>query len=196
MRIVKYKSKDSTEFKNFIDIGSCDRDHYFMYMCFPDPDETKSGKTYLESYTSWFENFKNESIGSKMIIIHYYLSEYMGWSISENSPQLEYFENAYGIKTFNVIRDNLNSLLQFHEKWFWHESPLFKGLDLDWDNITDRFIRTVETENGNFTEIEFDDGSIISFLDDNDNVRSFFVAEEDFIDLKNQIDIIVNMFTI
>jgi hypothetical protein len=196
MRIIKFKSTDSTEFKNFIDIGSCDRDYYVLYMCFPDPDVTKSGKTYFESYTSWFENFKNESIGAKMLVIHYFLSQYMGWNLSENSPRVEYFENLHGVKMCNVISDNLNFLLQFHEKWFWHQTSLFKGLDFDWDDIRDRFIRTVETEDGIFTEIEFDDGSIISFLDNNDDVRSFFVAEEDFIDLKNAIDSIVNMFTL
>jgi hypothetical protein len=195
MRIVKFKSTDSTEFKNFIDIGSCDRDYYFINFYIPDFNEKKSGKIYFDSYTSWFENFKTESIGSKMIILHYYLSEFMGWSISENSPQVEYFENLYGVKTFNVISDNLNFLLRFHEKWFWHQTSLFKGLDFDWDDIRDRFIRTMENENGIFTEIEFDDGSIISFIDNNDDVRSFFVAEEDFIDLKNSVDSIVNMFT-
>ena len=194
MRIIKFKSPNSIDFSNYIDIGSCERDYYFINFYTPGKQEKKSGKIYFKNYNDWFENYKMESIGSKMIILHYYLSEYMGWSISENTPQIEYFKNVYGFKIFSIISSNLSDLLQFINKWFDVPTAFFKGLDLDWDEIKDRYIRTKENEDGVLTEVEFDDESVISFLDEDDTVRSFYIAEEDYLDLKNEIDYIVSRF--
>lgn len=194
MRIIQYKASDSNEFENYIDIGVCDRDYYFINFFQEGGHEKRSGKVYFSNYHSWFENFKKESIGSKMVIIHYYLSEYMGWNLSENTPQPAYFEEVYGAKTSSVVSRNLDYLLQFHERWFYHESSFFKGLDLAFDDIEDSFISTIENEVGIRTEIEFDDGSKIQFLDENDSYNSFFVPEEDYMNLKSQIERIVTLF--
>jgi hypothetical protein len=194
MRIIKFKPSDTSEFENYIDIGSCERDYYFINFYLPGEHENRSGKLYFDSYNSWFENFKAESIGSKMIIIHYYLSEYMGWSSSENTPQIDYFEDVYGEKTASIISSNLDYFLQFNNQWFEDEYSLFKGLDLDWDDIEDRFASTKENEEGVITEIEFDDESVISFLDENTKIKSFFVPEDDYLILKNEIERIVYMF--
>ena len=194
MRIIKFKPADSFEFRNYIDIGSCERDYYYINFYLPGEQENRSGKKYFDSYNSWFENFKNESIGSKMIIIHYYLSEYMGWSKSENTPQLDYFADLYGEKTTSVISSSLDFFLEFNNQWFENEFALFKGLDLNWDDIDERFVSIKENEDGNITEIEFDDNSTISFSDEDDTIRSFYVTDEDFPDLKNDIDRIVSKF--
>ena len=194
MRIIKFKPSGTSEFENYIDIGSCERDYYFINFYLPGEHENRSGKLYFDSYKSWFENFKAESIGSKMIIIHYYLSEYMGWSSSENTPQMDYFEDVYGEKTASIISSNLDYFLQFNNQWFEDEYSLFKGLDLDWDDIEDRFASTKENEEGVITEIEFDDESVISFLDEDTKIKSFFVPEDDYLILKNEIERIVFMF--
>jgi hypothetical protein len=73
-------------------------------------------------------------------------------------------------------------------------STLVNGLDLSWDDIEERFVSTKEDEDGILTEIELDDGSTISFIDQDDTIRSFYVAEEDFPELKNEIDRIVSKF--
>ena len=194
MRVIKFKEADSSEYKNYIDIGSCERDYYLINFYLPGEHENSSGKKYFDSYNSWFENFKLESIGSKMIIIHYYLSEYMGWSKSKNTPQLDYFADVYGEKTESVLSSNLDCLLQFNNQWFEGEYAFFKGLDLSWDGIEERFVNTIENEEGIIAEIEFDDKSMISFIDDDDTVRSFYVAEADYLNLKNNIDSIVTRF--
>ena len=194
MRIIKFKPADSFEFINYIDIGSCERDYYYINFYLPSEHENRSGKRNFDNYNSWFENFKNESIGSKMIIIHYYISEYMGWSKCENTAQLDYFADLYGEKTTSVISSNLDFFLKFNNQWFDNEFALFKGLDLNWDDIDERFVSTKENEDGNITEIKFDDNSTISFFDEDDTIRSFYVAEVDFPDLKNDIDKIVSMF--
>jgi|LauGreStaDraftv2_3_1035109.scaffolds.fasta_scaffold163368_1 hypothetical protein len=194
MRIIKFKPADSLEFKNYIDIGSCERDYYCINFYLPGDNESSSGKRYFDSYNSWFENFKLESIGSKMIIVQFYLREYMGCNTSENTPQLDYFADVYGEKTATVMSSNLDYFLQFNNQWFEDEYILFNGLDLSWDDIEERFVSTKEDEDGILTEIELDDGSTISFIDQDDTIRSFYVAEEDFPELKNEIDRIVSKF--
>ena len=194
MRIIKYKASDSKEFENYIDIGVCDRDYYFITCFLEGGHATRSGKVYFPNYHSWFENFKKETMGSKMVIIHYYLSEYLGWNLSENTPRPAYFEEVYGAKTLSVVSSNLDYLLQFQERWFYDESSLFKGLDLAFDDIEDSFTSTVENEDGIRTEIEFDDGSKIQFLDENDSYKSFFVSEAEYLELKTDLEKIVILF--
>jgi hypothetical protein len=194
MRKIKYKKADTSEFTNYIDIGSCERDYYCINFFSQGEQENKSGKQNFESYQSWFENFKNEPIGAKMIILNYYLIEYMGWNISENSPRIDYFKEVYGDKIASVISTNLDLFLEFNNKWFVVESSIFKGLDLNWDDIEESIISTKENEDGIIEEIEFDDNSSILFLDEDDNIRSFFVAEEDFLYLKNEVNNIINKF--
>jgi hypothetical protein len=194
MRIIKYKSKESNEFLNFIDIGSCERDYYNINFFIISEQENKSGKQYFDSYNSWFENFKSEPIGAKMIIINYYLSEYLGWNISENSPQKDYFIEVYGHKTLNIINENLDFLLQFNNKWFVYESSLFKGLDLAFDDIEDNIINTSYNDEGNTSEIEFEDGSKIQFLDEDDSIKSLYVIEEKHFELSKDIKKVIEMF--
>ncbi len=182
MRIIKYKSSDSLEFENYVDIGVCDRDIYFLDLF------------NKEDYPTWFENFIKEPIGTKMVIIHYFLSEYLGWDLNENTPQPVYFEDVYGARILTVISTNLDYLLEFHERWFHHESSLFKGLDLAFDDIEDSFACTIENEDGIRTEIELDDGSKIQFIDEDDSYHSFFVPEAEYTELKTDIDKIVSLF--
>jgi len=194
MRIIKYKSKESIEFLNFIDIGSCEKDYYNINFFIPYEQENKSGKQYFDSYNSWFENFKSEPIGAKMIIINYYLSEYLGWNLSENFPQKDYFLEVYGHKTLNIINENFDFLLQFNNKWFVHESSLYRGLDLTFDDIEDNIINTIYNNKRNVSEIEFGDGSKIQFLDEDDSIKSLYVIEEEFFELLRDIGKVVDMF--
>jgi hypothetical protein len=194
MRLIKYKPADSLEFINFIDIGSCERDYYNVNFFLTSEQENKSGKQYFDSYNSWFDNFKSEPIGAKMIIINYYLSEYLGWNINENSPQKDYFLEVYGLKTLNIINENFDFLLQFNNKWFVHESSLFKGLDLAFDDIEDNIINTSYNDEGNTSEIEFDDGSKIQFLDEDDSIKSLYVIEEEYFELSIDVGKVVEMF--
>ena len=182
MRIIKYKASDSLEFENYVDIGVCDRDIYFLDF-FNEED-----------YPTWFENFIKEPMGTKMVIIHYFLSQYLGWNLGENTPRPVYFEEVYGARALSVITTNLDYLMEFHQRWFYHESSLFNGLDLAFDDIEDSILTTVENEDGIRTEIELEDGSKIQFVDEDDSYKSFFVSEEDYVDLKSEIDNIVIMF--
>lgn len=194
MRIIKYKPADSPEFRNFVEIGSCERNYYFINFYLPGAHEKKSGKLYFKNYESWFENFKQEPIGAKMVILNYYLSEYLGWSTSENYPHQDYFTEVYGAKTFDVISKNLNYLLQFNNKWFLLKSSIFKGLDLDFDDIEERILDSKENKNGIKTSIEFEDRSCIKFIDEDDSISSFYVPEEEYLGLKNEIENIVTVF--
>lgn len=194
MRIIKFKPANASNFLNYVDIGSCEKDFYFINFFLPGSQEKRSGKLYFESYDLWYDNFKSESPGSQMIIINYYLTEFLGWNIGENKPQIKYFKDLYGEKTFNVISENLYYLLQFNSKWFEEKAPIFKGLDFDWDDVEETFLNTIENEDGIIEEIEFRDGSILKFLDDDDTIRSFYIIESDYFVLKEEIEKIVLIF--
>lgn len=194
MRTIKLKHNHNEEFTDYIDIGSCERDYYYINFFMIGETESSSNKLYFKTYKEWFENFKDESIGSKMIIINYYLSQYFGWNIGKNSPRIEYFKDIFGEKTTDIISNNLDYFLNFNSKWFYHESSLFKGLDFDWEDIEETFLSTEETEDGILTEIVFENGSVIKFLDEDDNIKSFFIPENEYLDLKNEIEIIVGKF--
>lgn len=194
MRKIKFKHNYTEEFTNYIDIGTCERDYYYINFFMTGENESSSGKLYFKTYNEWFENFKNESIGSKMLIINYYLSQYFGWDLEKNSPQIEYFKDIFGEKTTDIISNNLDYFLNFNNKWFYHKSSLFEGLDFNFDDIEETFLSTEETEDGVITQIVFEDGSIIQFLDEDDNIKSFFIAENQYLDLKNEIEIIVDKF--
>jgi hypothetical protein len=190
MRLIKFKDKYSSEFKIYVDIES--RFEYydsFQVDCLPTNYEEKSESTRFDSYSSWFIFFKAETIGQKMHIIDYLLGEFMDWD--EKTPQIDYFKDVYGLKTANVISNNLDFLLEFNNKWFT-DFLFFNGLNLSWME-SDNFIRTEYNEEGFWTEIEFDDHSII-VIDDNETINSSYVLEEDFDELKNNIDRIVVMF--
>lgn len=194
MRIIKFRKNQKEEFVNYVDIGSCERDFYYINFYLLGSNESRSGKLYFKSYNEWFENFKNESIGSKMLIINYYLSEYFGWNIGKCSPQIEYCNDIFGEKTTTIISNNLDFFLNFNNKWFYHESSLFKCLDFDRDDIEETILSTEETEDGLIKGIVFEDGSEIQFTDDNESIKSFFVSETKYLELKNEIDFITNKF--
>lgn len=194
MQIILFKRDKESEWERYVDIGTCERDYFFINFYLPENNETKSGKLIFKSYKAWYDNFKTESIGSKMVILRYYISEFMGWSQSENTPQLDYFKDIYGEETFSVINNNLNFFLEFINTWYVDKSPLFSGLDLAYDDIEEQFVRTEMTEDGEISEIEFEDGSIISFIENNYNYKSFFVSESEFEMLKNNIEFITSKF--
>ena len=118
MRIILFKRDKESEWEKYVDIGSCERDYFYINFYLPENIETKSGKLKFNSYQTWYDNFKTESIGSKMVILRYYISEFMGWNQSENTPQIKYFQECYGKETCFVINDNLTYFLKFTNKWF------------------------------------------------------------------------------
>ena len=100
------------------------------------------------------------------------------------------------LKEFSIYKsDNYDFFMEFNNKWFIYQSCLFDGLDLGWPEDIDDLIseRIGETED-EITEVKFEDGSIMKFLDSNDTVCSFYVLESDFTLLKTEIETIVNKF--
>ena len=61
--------------------------------------------------------------------------------------------------------------------WLFGNNPKAKGV---WDKDND--ITTWDD-----TEIEFNDGSSIKFLDDDDEIQSFYVTEKEYEELKTGI---------
>jgi hypothetical protein len=76
-------------------------------------------------------------------------------------------------------------------RWFDPAAPFFNSLDLNWDNIEDEVLKAQENEHGTRTEVEFNDGSIFKFLDEDDTIQSFYVTEKEYEELKNSIKSII-----
>ena len=184
LRIIRFKPSDSVDFKNYIDIGSTEREYHLI-----DFFLTESG----QEYNSWFQHFRQEPIGSKMIIINYYLTLFMGWNSGQNTQRLDHFRDVYGERFCNTINSNLPLLLEFNGRWFGDENWFFKGLDLTLD--LNEVESTTLNDEGYPTDIRFTDGSAISFLDDDDDqLCSFFVPQESYSELKKEMDDIVSLF--
>lgn len=190
MRIIKYKSSDSLEFENYVDIGPFISDFYFCHI---------RGES---DYHRWFRMFEEESMGAKMNIIHEYLMEAKQWSLDKFKPWEDTFANVHGGKKLSVVTSNLKFLMQFCERWFQDdedgESYSFKGLDLNYPDIEDYIVTTKENEEGIRIEIELVNGSTvgakIQFLDKDVSINSLFVPEVEYTELKTDIDKIVSLF--
>lgn len=195
MRIVEFKAHDEDIFERYVDIGFCDRDYYILCIY---RNEEGSVEHNHSLYEKWYFEFKTNEIGSQMLTLNYYLRNYheqndIGPWVLSNNPNI--FIDIYGEKINKVISDNYDFFMEFNNKWFIHQSCLFDGLDLGWPEDIDDLIseRIGETED-EITEVKFEDGSIMKFLDSNDTICSFYVLESDFTLLKTEIETIVNKF--
>ena len=167
-RKISYKTNDLSEYITYIDIGSCEKHYDFL----PLYDESKT------SYNNWYRDFQLYSIGEQILTLHYYL--------------LQYNSGSYMPDELNKrISKNIDLLNEFNIKWFDPSVPFFNSLDLNWEDIEDEVLKAKENDEGIRTEIEFNDGSSIKFLDDDDEIQSFYVTEKEYEELKTRIKSII-----
>lgn len=169
-RKILYKINILSEYITYIDIGSCEKQYDFL----PLFEESKT------SYNNWYQDFQLLSIGTQILTLHYYL--------------LQHNSEGYLPEELNErISKNIELLNEFNMRWFDPAAPFFNSLDLNWDNIEDEVIKAQENEHGTRTEVEFNDGSIIKFLDEGDTIQSFYVTEKEYEELKNSIKTIIRL---
>lgn len=168
-RKILYKTNDVSEYITYIDIGSCEKHYDFL----PLYDESES------SYKSWYRDFQLYSIGEQIMTLHYYLIEY------NSDSNLPYELNKRILK-------NIDLLNEFNLKWFDPSAPIFNSLDLNWEDVENEVLKAKENDEGIRTEIEFNDGSSVRFLDDNDQIESFYVTEKEFEELRASIKSIID----
>ena len=167
-RKILYKTYELSEYITYIDIGSCEKHYDFL----PLYDESKT------SYNNWYRDFQLYSMGEQILTLHYYLLEY-------NSDG--YLPNALNQR----ISKNIDLLNEFNINWFDPSAPSFNSLDLNWEDIEDEVLKAKENDEGIRTEIEFNDGSSIKFLDDDDEIQSFYVTKKEYEELKISIKSII-----
>lgn len=170
MRIINYKTSNSDEYKRYVDIGSCEK-HYSFLPLYSDEKMT---------YDSWIIEFIEQPLGVQILTIHYYLYEIKS-------------ESYIPLILKNKILDNIDLFNSFINKWFDNEAPNFKGLDLNNEGIEDEVIDKIEDENGIISSVKFSDGSSIEFLDENDNLLSFYIKEIEYLNLKNEFNILLDI---
>jgi len=166
-RKISYKTNKLSQYITYIDIGACEKHYNFL----PLYETSKS------TYKNWYRDFQLYSIGEQILTLHYYLLEY---NSDGNLPNL--------LK--ERISTNIDLLNKFNLKWFDPSTPVFKSLDLNWEDIENEVLKTKENEEGIRTEIEFNDGSRICFLDV-DRIQSFYVTEKEYVELKTSINSII-----
>ena len=130
------------------------------------------------SYNNWYQDFQLNSIGEQILTLHYYL--------------LQYNSDGYLPNELNKrISKNIDLLNEFNIKWFDPSAPLFNSLDLNREDIEDEILISNANDDGIRTKIEFNNGSSIRFLDDDDNIQSFYVTEKEYEELKISIKSII-----
>jgi hypothetical protein len=168
LRIIEYKESNSNQFKRYVDIGACEK-HYDFLPLFKEDEMV---------YNEWYLDFVNLSIGEQILTLHYYLMNY----------------NTKGFVP-NVLKDkiaeNIDYLNNFNQKWFDPDVPFFQELDLNWVGIEEQITSTKENDDGIRTEIEFEDGGVIKFLDDDDYIKSFFVLEDHYPEIEIETEKII-----
>jgi hypothetical protein len=183
MRIINYKSPESKDFQRYVDIGWCESqiESYCIY-----------SKNSTLNYIDWLNEFNKISLGEQMLSLNFY------WRQFHEDEDLtlvvrtdDYFIEVYGEKIHKIFSENYNLFFEFKEKWFFNHL-LFDGLDLE--GKKEDIDYSVDNDDGIMLEVFFNDGSAIRFLDDNDHICSLYVAEEDFLDLKNEIERIISKF--
>jgi hypothetical protein len=168
MRIIEYKKKGNSQFEKYVDIGSIERNIDIL----PLFDETK------HTYQEWYKEIINEPLGVIITIINYYKLE---------------LDNEFFSKVTDKIKSNIKIYTEFNNKWFEEDTSLFKGLDLNFENIEEEIELYKEDNSGNKTEIYFKDRSVIKFLDNDDRIQSFYIAESEYKNFVYQVNNIINL---
>lgn len=168
MRLIKFKENISDSYETYVDIGSCEKQYDFLPLYEDD----------VISYNDWYSAFINYPVGVQMLTINYYL--------------LQFNSDSYIPKTLNrKILENKDFLIEFNRTWFEEDVPFFKGLDLNREDIETEIVDSVENENGILLEVSFKNGSSLCFLDEDDTIKSFYVKEKNFENLRTEFNTII-----
>jgi hypothetical protein len=193
MRLIKFKNSKDQQFSNWVDIGSCPCEIYAYKLFRPAISGENDTSNDVSDYEKWFKEYLMEPLGSQMLVLRFLVSEYFGWSFSENSPQIDYFKSSYGNRIELVVTQNLTWFSDFIGRWFVEKSSIFKGLDLNWDDFEDTIVCTEESKSTNEIIYEFYDGSMV--ITENDKpIKSFYVRQDDYEKLREEMDKIIIEF--
>jgi hypothetical protein len=163
MRKIKYRLNHTVEYQVYVDIGSCEKHYEFL----PLYEEE------LITYNNWYLDFIKYPLGVQMLTLHYYLLQFNSDGFIPES-------------LYKKIIEHIDILNRFNKTWFEEDAPFFRGLDLNWEDINDEVMDKIENEEGEIIEVNFKDGSSISFLDEDDTIQSFYVKEIEYEKLKQE----------
>ena len=162
MKKIEYKKYNEDKYRIYIEIGSIERDSNILELF----DASKT------TYNEWYKKFNQEPFGVKITIINYYLLE-----IEYETPS----------ELTNKIKSNIEIFTNFNNKWFEKDSSLFKGLDLNFNEIEDEISESIQDEEGYEKVIIFKDGSSIKFIDKITNFKSFYILETEYVNFEEQL---------
>lgn len=186
MRVIEYKGPSEDAFLSYVDIGWCESQVDFYCLHIP------KSKFNDDGYDDWLSEFHKISLGVQMLSLNYYWRQFHesdGLTLVVRTD--DYFIESYGEKINNIFRENYDLFFKFNVKWFWNHI-IFKGLDFE--GKEEEIDHCEDNEDGIMLKVFFNDDSAIRFLDDDDSICSLYVLESDYVQLLNEMSLIVNKF--
>lgn len=174
-RIIEYAESISKPFQKYVDIGWCELTYDFDVLNIYHREQ---------SYNDWYKNLENSSLGYQISVLNFLLLEF------DNSKS----EYDFVTKLNRNVFANLELLKSFNYKWFEEGTSAFKGLDFGYYDKDDEIIDSTENEDGIRSLVKFEDGSIMRFLDDDDQVYSYYVLESEFENFEREAESIIKLF--
>ncbi|QKJ64972.1 hypothetical protein [Flavobacterium sp. M31R6] len=174
-RVIEYTKSLAEPFQRYVDIGWSELTYDFDLLNIYDREQ---------SYLDWYNELKKCSLGYQISVLNFLLSEFDG-------SKSEY---DFVTKLNSRISDNFDLLKRFNNKWFDEDAPLFKGLDFGYYDKADEIIESTENEDGIRLQVKFEDGSLMKFLDDNDQICSYYILESEFEDFEREVESFIKLF--
>jgi hypothetical protein len=124
----------------------------------------------------YYNEFTKKTLGERIIIINYYIVE------------IENEENTI----IEKIKLNIDAFTNFNDKWFEKDTSLFKGLDLNWEDIDDEIDSEIEL-NENILEILLHKGDIIRIDKEEEEIKSLYILETEYENFKKEVSDITEL---
>ena len=177
MKEIEYKKSNSKKFEKYVGLGGYIHNEEGLQIYFP--------KSEPPTISEWRSYFQNNEYSIQIHTLNYFLLE-----LNQNNK--EYFKEIFGEEIFSTTSKHFELFEAFISKWYEPNSALFKGLDFTDDG--GEIKNTIPNEEGNWKEIEFEDSSIIRFLDNDDSYSELFILKKDFGEFQRELKSLIDLF--
>ena len=177
MKEIEYKKANTKKFERYVGLGGYIHNEAGLQIYFP--------KSEPPTISEWRNYFHENEYSIRLHTLNYFLLEL-------NQNKKEYFKEIFGEEIFSTISKHFELFEAFIAKWYEPNSALFKGLDFTDDG--GEIKNTITNEEGNWKEIEFNDSSVIRFLDNDDSYSELFVLKKDFGEFQKELKSLIDLF--
>ncbi len=174
---IEFKTREETIFQRYVGLGG--------YIHTQDGLSIYFSNREMISIADWQDFFKKVDISIQLHMLNYFVLEYKQFGKSS-------FEQEFGKEVCTIFIKQQESIIQFVEEWFLIDSAVFKGIDLTCDELD--LSNCVYDENENIIKFLLDDGSIVKVLNNDDDIRQYFVLKSNYKRFKETLDLLIGYF--